>query len=112
MYPFPKIHIGSAVDVLGKLTLPGIPGEEGYDFVFIDADKGNIPTYFKESLRLTRKGGLILVDNAIRRGRITDGEEKSDDVIGLRRLYDWIEADNGKTVLASGIQTVGVKSWE
>jgi hypothetical protein len=34
------------------------------------------------------------------------------DVVGLRRMYDWVKADSGKTVTMSGIQTVGAKSWE
>lgn len=37
--------------------------------MFIDADKASVKEYFVQSLRLTRKGGLIIVDNAVRRGR-------------------------------------------
>jgi hypothetical protein len=34
------------------------------------------------------------------------------DTLGLRKIFDWIEKDNGETVVASAIQTVGQKSWE
>jgi hypothetical protein len=34
------------------------------------------------------------------------------DVVGLRKMYDWVQMDGGKTVMMSGIQTVGAKSWE
>lgn len=34
------------------------------------------------------------------------------DTVGLRKIFDWIEKDKGKTVLASALQTVGEKSWE
>ena len=34
------------------------------------------------------------------------------DVVGLRKMYDWVQQDAGKTVVMSGIQTVGAKSWE
>lgn len=116
LYPFPKIYVGPALDTLKTLQSPGAAeglSNPGYDLVFIDADKERIPEYFQESLRLTRKGGVILVDNAIRQGRILqDGEDAGEDVKGLRRFYDWIEKDLGKTVMASGIQTVGAKSWE
>lgn len=117
LYPFPKVHIGPALDTLKKLSPPGSAEKQpdaGYDLVFIDADKERIHEYFQESLRLTRKGGVIVVDNAVRGGRIAREQVEGDriDVTGLRRLYDWIEEDQGKTVLASGMQTVGAKSWE
>ncbi|WWC93432.1 hypothetical protein V866_000266 [Kwoniella sp. B9012] len=111
LYPFPRIHIGPGLDTLKKLKVP----EEGpYDFVFIDANKDQIKDYFIESLRLVRKGGVVVVDNAIRRGKIHPDSiaDPSRDVQGLRALYDWIEQDNGKTVLSSGVQTVGSKGWE
>jgi len=47
-------------------------------------------------------------------GRIAR-EENDDpviDVVGLRKMYDWVQQDAGKTVVMSGIQTVGAKSWE
>lgn len=116
LFPFPKIHIGPALETLKNLSPPGsaekMP-EAGYDLVFIDADKETTLEYFQESLRLTRKGGVIVVDNAVRRGRVArEQQDGAQDVGGMRRLYDWVEADKGKSVLASGIQTVGAKSWE
>jgi predicted O-methyltransferase YrrM len=52
------------------------------DAAFLDADKGNYPVYLEESLRIVRKGGLILVDNAFAFGQVldehpTDREAKS-----------------------------------
>ena len=71
--PMPKIHVGPALDTLKTLTPPVLEGDtedaKGYDLVFIDADKDRIPEYFAEALRLTRKGGTIIVDNAIKAGR-------------------------------------------
>ncbi len=43
---------------------------------------------------------------------VEQNDDPSIDVKGLRRLYDWVEKDQGKTVLMSGIQTVGSKFWE
>lgn len=45
-------------------------------------------------------------------GRILPEVEADEQDKGLRRLYEWVEQDAGKTVLMSGIQTVGAKSWE
>jgi predicted O-methyltransferase YrrM len=79
LYPFPKVHVGSALDLLRDPSGPfkSPPGaaerlnveEQGYDFVFIDANKDQIHEYFQEAIRLTRKGGVIIVDNAVRNGR-------------------------------------------
>ena len=77
LYPFPKVHIGPALQTLRSAAFANPPGTEeslpedqrGYDLVFIDADKENIAEYFAEALRLTRKGGTIVVDNVIRGGR-------------------------------------------
>lgn len=49
------IVVGSAVDTIKKL-----PTEEQFDFVFIDADKSSIPTYYQEARRLTGPGGIIV----------------------------------------------------
>lgn len=79
LFPFPTVHVGAALDVLrdpsGAFASPpgteqGLPLEKrGYDLVFIDADKENYFEYWIEALRLTRKGGVIILDNAVRGGR-------------------------------------------
>jgi predicted O-methyltransferase YrrM len=45
------------------LAQPGGPG--GYDFAFVDADKGNYIAYYEKLLELVRPGGLIAVDNTL-----------------------------------------------
>ena len=41
-----------------------------YDFIFIDAAKGQYETYLKESLRLLAPGGVILMDNVLFHGML------------------------------------------
>ena len=48
---------GSALEVLAKLP-------SGFDAVFIDADKEPLPRYFEWGMKLLRRGGLLLCDNA------------------------------------------------
>ncbi|TYJ53956.1 hypothetical protein B9479_005361 [Cryptococcus floricola] len=111
LVPFPTIHTGPALETLRNMDKP----EGGaYDLIFIDADKEGTVEYVKEGLRLLRKGGVIVVDNAVLHGTIalSRKEEPSSIVEGMRRLYDWIEEDAGKTVLANVTQTVGARSWE
>lgn len=42
-----------------------IQEERVFDLMFIDADKGNYPTYLKQAERLVKRGGLLLVDNVL-----------------------------------------------
>ena len=46
------------------------------------------------------------------RGSIAEDDNSVIDVSGQRKLYDWVQKDQGNTVLMSGIQTVGSKHWE
>ncbi|KAH9206280.1 O-methyltransferase, family 3 [Leptodontidium sp. 2 PMI_412] len=56
------IILGAALDVMPKLR------EEGrvFDFVFLDADWDEQWEYFVEAVKLTRKGGVVYVDNVVR----------------------------------------------
>lgn len=38
---------------------------EEYSFVFLDADKNNYHNYLPELLRITKKGSMLVVDNAV-----------------------------------------------
>ena len=46
------------------------------DAAFLDADKSSYPLYLKESLRIVRKGGLVMVDNAFAFGQLFDENPK------------------------------------
>jgi len=52
-------------DMTGKEDLDG-----GVDLCFIDADKQSYDDYYEKCLKLTKKGGLICVDNTIWGGRV------------------------------------------
>ena len=47
-------------------------GPDQFDFAFIDADKPGYDAYYEAALRLVRPGGLIVLDNMLRRGRVAD----------------------------------------
>lgn len=60
-----EIRVGHAVELLAQLAA----AEEGpFDLIFIDADKENNALYLDWSLRLSRPGALILIDNLIPKG--------------------------------------------
>lgn len=106
-----RAGLGDAVDVrLGRAldTLPTLTGP--FDLVFIDADKPNIPEYFQSALRLTRPGGVIVVDNVIRDGAVIAKDSADANVQGVRRFNDLLAAE--PRVTATTIQTVGSKGYD
>jgi predicted O-methyltransferase YrrM len=81
-----------------------------FDLVFIDADKANIPEYVEWSIRLSRPGSVIVVDNVVRNGALLEDSGQKPDVVGVRRLHEALSSD--KRVSATTIQTVGAKGYD
>ncbi|GJE94173.1 O-methyltransferase family 3 protein [Phanerochaete sordida] len=100
-----EVRVGPAADSLKEL-----PSSEPFDLVFIDADKPNNPTYYKEARRLTRKGSVIIVDNVVRAGLVADPAQEGEFVDGVRELLRDIQADAG--VEATTLATVGEKGYD
>jgi caffeoyl-CoA O-methyltransferase len=71
-----ELRIAPAVD-----TLRALPIEPYLDFAFIDADKTGYPAYFEEIVTRTRPGGLIVLDNMLRDGRVLDPANDDDRAI-------------------------------
>jgi predicted O-methyltransferase YrrM len=101
------LRVGSALD-----TLPLLADEAAgpFDLVFIDADKANIPAYFEWSLRLTRRGSLIIVDNVVRNGAVVDASSDDVNVQGVRRFNELLAAE--ARVSATTLQTVTSKGYD
>lgn len=89
-------------------TLPSLQGP--FDLAFIDADKANNAAYFEHARRLGRPGGLIIVDNVVRDGRVLDGAAADESVSGVRRLNQLLSGFAG--VEFSHLQTVGGKGYD
>jgi predicted O-methyltransferase YrrM len=94
---------GPAIDTLAALTGP-------FDLAFVDADKQSGADYFAECLRLSRPGGLIVVDNVVRGGKVVDDASTDGAVLGTRRLAAAVAAE--KRVEATVLQTVGKKGYD
>jgi caffeoyl-CoA O-methyltransferase len=62
-------------------TLREMPEQPHIDLAFIDADKGGYPTYWAELVPRMRPGGVILIDNVLRHGRVLDPRTAEDQVI-------------------------------
>jgi predicted O-methyltransferase YrrM len=101
------LRVGSALDTLPTL---GAEGLGPFDFVFVDADKQNIPAYFEWALKLSRSGSMIMVDNVVRDGDVIDADSDDASTQGVRIFFDMV----AKTprVTGTAIQTVGVKGYD
>jgi predicted O-methyltransferase YrrM len=101
------VRVGAALD-----SLPDVADDvkEPFDVVFIDADKRNNPHYFDWALKLTRPGGLIIIDNVVRGGAVLKAESDDPDVQGVRQVLERMAAE--PRVSATAIQTVGSKGHD
>lgn len=79
-----ELRLAPAETTLRELLASGHGG--GWDFSFIDADKGNYDVYYELSLTLLRPGGLIAIDNALWGGDVADPENDDDDTRAIRAL--------------------------
>jgi predicted O-methyltransferase YrrM len=101
------IRLGRALETLPQLVAEGLGP---FDFVFIDADKVGTADYFAWSLKLTRPGSLIIVDNVVRKGAVINADSDDSNVQGVRRFYEMLAAE--PRVSATAIQTVGSKGYD
>ena len=85
-----QIHqiYGNALEEIPKLN-------EKFDLVFIDADKSNYANYFDLVIEKMNKGGIILSDNVLWSGKVTETpKEKDIDTKALIQYNKKINEDN------------------
>jgi predicted O-methyltransferase YrrM len=105
--PLVEIRVGPALDAMRALAAAkGGP----FDMVFVDADKETIPEYLEWTLRLTRAGSVIVVDNVVRDGKVLDTSGTDASVHGVRRGFELLAAN--PRVAATVVQTVGAKGYD
>lgn len=84
-----EYRVGEALTSLERL------GEEGaaFDFVFIDADKGNYVNYLDWAIRLAAPGALIVGDNALLHGKTFDPAANGESAVVMREFNRRIASD-------------------
>lgn len=102
-----EIRIGPATETLAQLHAESV---QPFDIIFIDADKPNNPIYLDWSLKFSRSGTLIVIDNVIRDGRIADASSTDPSVTGTRIMFDMIAAH--PRLDGTALQTVGSKGYD
>jgi predicted O-methyltransferase YrrM len=102
-----EVRLGRASDTLPQIAAEGLGP---FDFIFIDADKVGYPEYFGWALKLSRKGTVIIADNVVRNGAVSDPASADASVQGVRRFNQLLAAE--RRVSATAIQTVGSKGYD
>lgn len=102
-----ELRLGAALSSLQDLISEN---SDPFDFVFIDADKENIPNYLELSLKLSRKGTVIITDNVVREGEVINMETDDEMVKGVQNGNEFISKQSG--VSSTTIQTVGDKGYD
>jgi predicted O-methyltransferase YrrM len=102
-----EVRVGKAIDSLPKLAAEMRPP---FDLIFIDADKPSNADYFEWAIKLSRPGSIIIVDNVVRDGNVTDASSTDTSVQGVRRLNEMLAKET--RVSATAIQTVASKGYD
>jgi predicted O-methyltransferase YrrM len=102
-----ELRLGAALRTLPELVAEG---RGPFDLIFIDANKSTMAEYFDWSLKLSRRGTVIIADNVIRNGAVIDASSQDGDVQGVRRFNERVSAE--PRVSATEIQTVGSKGYD
>lgn len=86
-----ELRLGPAIGSLDALLAEG--QAERFDFAFIDAEKTEYPAYYERTLALLRPGGLMLIDNVLRHGRVANPAERAADTVAMRAFNASVHAD-------------------
>ena len=73
-------------------SLRAMPPEPTFDYVFIDADKIGYPDYYEELVPRLLPGGLLLIDNVLLGGGVTDPQDERERTMDA--LNDRVTADD------------------
>ncbi len=83
-----ELRLGPALD-----SLRALPCEPLFDLAFLDADKVGYLDYYAELLPRLRVGGLLVADNVLWSGAVTNTEVQDADTVALRSFNDAVAAD-------------------
>ncbi len=105
-----KSDVAGKVEVLqgqAQQVLPKFVGDWA-DASFIDADKANYGLYLEQCLRIVRRGGLVMVDNAFAFGQLLDEQDPDPAVAQIRAFNDLMAR---RSELQSIIVPIGDGCW-
>ena len=92
---FKKANLNNKIQTIVNPALDSLDELKNnkFDMVFIDADKMNYKEYYKKSLKLLDKGGLIIVDNVLWHGEVADEDNLDKYTINIRDFNTYVAND-------------------
>ena len=65
-----------------------------FDMAYIDADKEHLSDYYQAVMEKMNAGGVIIVDNILWYGKVTDPQQNDRTTQKIRQFNDMVQADN------------------
>ena len=84
-----KTIIKSALESIAELKKE----KNFFDIVFIDADKDNYKKYYDSTFELTKKNGLIIIDNVLWHGEVADKNNNEKYTNIIRDFNEYVKND-------------------
>jgi len=97
-----EVIVGAGADILPTFAA------DSADAAFLDADKASYPRYLVEALRIVRRGGLVLVDNAFAFGELFAERPQNQSTAAVRAFNEVMAAERR---LQSVIVPLGDGLW-
>jgi len=64
-----------------------------FDIIFIDADKSNYQNYYDEVIELTKKDGIIIIDNVLWHGEVANSNNNDKLTNNIRDFNNYVKND-------------------
>ena len=94
---FIKANQDSKIKIINKPALESLKEIKKknftFDIIFIDADKANYQHYYDEVINLTKKDGLIIIDNVLWRGEVADINNNDNLTNTIRDFNNYVKND-------------------
>ena len=94
---FKKANQNRKIKIIDKPALESLKEIKkenlSFDIIFIDADKVNYQNYYDEVIDLTKKGGLIIIDNVLWRGEVADINNNDNITNIIRDFNNYVKND-------------------
>tara|TARA_B110001452_G_scaffold125149_1_gene103780 strand:+ start:22 stop:672 length:651 start_codon:yes stop_codon:yes gene_type:complete len=92
---FKKANLDNKIQTIIKPALDSLNELKNskFDMIFIDADKMNYKEYYERSLNLMGKDGLIIIDNVLWHGEVTDEDNLDKFTVNIREFNKYVAND-------------------